>query len=197
MTLDDIMTALKTSDSIPVSALAAGVARADELAPRVFGIAEKFCRGTYLIPGDIDLLFYGLHILAAARHPGLCDEVLAIAQRPSEEIDLLFPDYITTGLTRLLLSVWDRNADALFQLIEYADMGAEAKWSLYDVLARLTFDGRIPREQTVEFLDRIEREGLIDGGDMAWWGWEQAVVKLGLAEFEPALRRVWKKPIYQ
>jgi hypothetical protein len=65
------------------------------------------------------------------------------------------------------------------------------------VLARLTFDGRIPREQTVEFLDRIEREGLIDGGDMVWWGWEQAVVKLGLAEFEPALRRIWKKPIYQ
>src|SRR5262249_46751277 len=123
--------------------------------------------------------------------------VLAIAQRPSEEIDLLFPDYITTGLTRLLLSVWDRNADALFQLIEYADMGAEAKWSLYDVLARLTFDGRIPREQTVEFLDRMRGEGLIDGGDMAWGGWEQAVVKLGLAEFEPALRRVWKKPIYQ
>lgn len=32
---------------------------------------------------------------------------------------------------------------------------------------------------------------------MAWWGWEQAVVKLGLVELEPALRQVWSKPIYE
>jgi uncharacterized protein len=32
---------------------------------------------------------------------------------------------------------------------------------------------------------------------MTWWGWEEAVVSLGLTELEPALRRVWAKPIYE
>ena len=77
-----------------------------------------------------------------------------------------------------------------------AHMEADAKWALYDVLARLTFDGRIARSETVDFLARIERDNLIDDGDMAWWGWEHAVERLGLVEFEPALRRVWKKPVY-
>ena len=100
-------------------------------------------------------------------------------------------------MSRLLLSVWDADAGELFDLVEHADVAPEVKWALYDVLARLTFDGRIPRKQTHEFLSRIERDGLIDDGDMVWWGWEQAVVKLGLIEFEPALRRVWTKPIYE
>jgi len=120
------------------------------------------------------LLFYGLHILAAARHPGLWDQVLAIARQPGEGVDRLFPDFVTNGLSRLLLSVWDADAGELFKLAEHADMAPEVKWALYDVLSRLTFDGRVPRKQTLAFLSRIERDGLIDDGDMVWWGWEQA-----------------------
>jgi hypothetical protein len=71
-------------------------------------------------------------------------------------------------------------------------MAPGAKWALYSVLARLTFDGQIGREETAAFLTRIERDNLIDDGDMTWWGWEEAVVSLGLTELEPALRRVWQ-----
>ena len=66
MTLDEITSALKSSDTTPLAALRAGVAKTDELAPLIFAIAEKLCRGVYLLPGQNDLLFYGLHILAAA-----------------------------------------------------------------------------------------------------------------------------------
>jgi hypothetical protein len=69
--------------------------------------------------------------------------------------------------------------------------------TLNSVLARLTFDGRIDREETAAFLARIEQGNFIDDGDMTWWGWEEAVVSLGLTELEPALRRVWSKPIYE
>jgi hypothetical protein len=76
-------------------------------------------------------------------------------------------------------------------------MAHSAKWALYSVLARLTFDGLVDREETAAFLARIEQGNLIDDGDMTWWGWEEAVVSLGLTELEPVLRRVWSKPIYE
>lgn len=76
-------------------------------------------------------------------------------------------------------------------------MAPEVNWAFYDMLARLTFDGRISRDETIAFWERIEGDNLIDDGDITWWGWEQTVVKLGLVELEPALRRVWAKPIYE
>ena len=196
MDIDDCIKGLRSSDTVPKAALTAGLAHADALAPMVFALAEKLCRGVYLMPDDNELLFNGLHILAAARHPGLLDHIVMLARQPADDLNRLFPDYVPTGLARLLLTTWDRPQAELFQLIEHADLVPEAKWALYDVLARLTFDGRIARADTVEFLARIEQGNLIDDDDQMWWGWEQAVARLGLVDFEPALRRVWHKPVY-
>jgi uncharacterized protein len=195
MTLDEITSALKSINLLPAAALTAGLAKADELAPLVYAISDSFCRGIYLLPDECELLFYGLHILAAAKHPEFLGHVMAIARQSEDELQQLFPDHIPTSLTRLLLSVWDKDADALFDLIEHADMIPDAKWALFDVLARLTFDGRIPRERTIEFLDRLEREKIIAEDDSVWWGWEEAVTKLGIKQLEPALLRVWSRPI--
>jgi len=195
MTLDEITSALKLPDTTPLAALRAGVAKTDELAPLVFAIADKLCRGVYLLPEENDLLFYGLHILAAARHPELFDRVVMIARQSEEQLNQIFPHHIPTTLARLLLSVWNNDADALFELIEHGEMISDAKWSLFDVLSRLTFDGRIPRERTIAFLERLEREEAFEAGDSVWWGWEDAVAKLGIKELEPALHRVWSKVI--
>ena len=196
MTLDEITSALKSPDLPPEAALAAGLAKADELAPSIYSIADKLCRGVYLLPAENELLFYGLHILAAAKHPALFEHVMAIAKLSEHELEQLFPDHVPTSLKRLLLSVWNGDADALFDSIEHGELIADAKWALFDVLARLTFDGRILRERTVAFLERLERDQVFDEDDSVWWGWEDAVTKLGIKQLEPALRRVWSKAIY-
>jgi uncharacterized protein len=195
MNLDEITSALKSPDIPPSAALMAGLAKADELAPVVYGAADKFCRGVYLLPEESELLFYGLHILAAAKHPELFDHVMAIAGQPENELQQLFPDHIPTSLKRLLLSVWNNDADGLFNLIEHGELIPDTQWALFDVLARLTFDGQIPRERTIEFLDRLERHQIFDEEDSTWWGWEEAVTKLGIKQLEPALRRVWSKEV--
>jgi len=196
MTLDEIITALRSDELAPEAALIAGLAKADELAPLIYSICEKFCRGSYLLPSDNELLFYGLHILAAAKHPALFDHMIAIVKLPENQLEQLFPDHIPTSLARLLLSVWKGDADFLFDLIEHGELHDPVKWALFDVLARLTFDGGIPREQTVVFLERLERDQAFDENESTWWGWEDAVTRLGIKQLEPALRRVWSKVIY-
>lgn len=197
MTLDEITSALISESAPPDAALTAGVAKADELAPAVYAIANKLRRGVYLLSAENELLFYGLHILAAARHPGLFNYLMAMVKLPENQLEQLFPDQIPTSLKRLLLSVWAGDADTLFDLIESSDIVPDVKWALFDVLARVTFDGRIPRERTIAFLERLERDQAFDEEDSAWWGWEDAVTRLGIKQLEPALRRVWSKAIYQ
>lgn len=195
MTLDQIIAELQSADGIPADALRAGVAHADALAPIVYDLVEKVCRGSYPMPDERGMFFHGLHILAAARHPGLYPHVLSLARLPEEELEDMFVLHAPTTLTQLMLSVWDGDADALFRTIEHADMPADGKWALFDVLSRLTFDGRIPRECTQAFLERFERDGLAGDKDEIWWGWQGAVQKLGLRDLEPALRRSWSKDI--
>ena len=94
MTLDEIIEGLSTSEVAPDAVLHAGVAYADTLAPRVFSIAEKLSRGVYLMPCDTNLLFHGLNILAAAKHPGLLPYITALAQLQENELEGLFPGHI-------------------------------------------------------------------------------------------------------
>ena len=161
MTLDEITLALKSPGAPPPAALKAGLAKADQLAPLVYAIADKFSQGIYLLPAENATLLYGLHILATAKHPELLDYMLTMIAQPESELDQLFPNCIATCLTRLLLSVWNDNTDVLLRAIEHAEIIPDAKRALFDVLARLTFDGRIPRERVIVFLDRLERADFI------------------------------------
>ena len=69
MTPDQIRAALENADDLPIEALRAGMAIAPELAPAVITVIEKSTSGATLSHGEWQLLFCGLHVLAAAREP--------------------------------------------------------------------------------------------------------------------------------
>lgn len=198
MTFDEMMNALKTATAEPPrAALAASAPHAAALAPEVYSRIDKLCRGVYLMPPDANIVFYGLYVLAAARDPGLWPRLVNLARLQDGALEDILPLKADTALTQLMLSVWDGDGDALFHLIEHADLDPLAKWALFDVLARLTFDGRIERGRCTDFLELYERDGLADDTDYAWWGWESAVSKLGLLDLEPAIHRAWTKAVFK
>ena len=197
MTHEEILTALKSSGAPSADALRAGVDKAGELAPVIFTLADKACEGTHLLPDDSRLLLHGLTILAAAKHSELFPYLLKLSRLPEEELEWLFSLRIQPSLTRLLLSVWDGNSDAVFAAIEDTELACDVRIAWLDVLARLTFDGAIARGRTLAFLARLERDGVFADDDMTWWGWDDAVTRLGATDLEPALRRVWTKDIFQ
>jgi uncharacterized protein len=196
MTLEEITLALKSAELPSADALRAGLGESGQLAPAIYALVDKLCEGTYLLPEERRLLHYGLAILAAAKQASLFPYLLKLTRQPEETLEQLFPHHITDSLARLLLSAWDGNGDAIFAAIEDDELVSEVRSAWFDVLARLTFDGLIPRERTLAFLASLERDGAIEDGDMVWWGWEEAVIRLGATELEPTLKRVWTKVIF-
>lgn len=195
MTLDEIVEACR--GPLPTrEALRAGAEQAEALAPHVYERVERVCDGECLMPRDANLVYFGLNVLAAARHKALWQHLVALARVPEDELDDLLAGAQTT-LAQLMLSAWDGDAGHLMHLIEHADVGSSARAALFDTLARLTFDGRIPRQETSAFLERYEREGLADADAEAWIDWMLTVTRLGLVELEPALDRVFSKPILE
>ena len=163
--LEEITSALRSADPPSADALRAGVAKSDQLAPIIFGLVDKLCEGVFLLPEENALLRCGLAVLGASKHPGLYTYVLKLTCLEQEELEPVFPLHISVSLTRLLLSVWDKEVDALFAAIENDELISEVRSAWFDVLARGVFDGVIPRERALEFLARLEREGAFEDGD--------------------------------
>ena len=195
MTLEDIIKTLRTPhDVVPKAALRAAVPHADAMAPRLWDLNARFCRGIKLLPEDEHELFYGLHVLAAAKYLPLWSHLVDLARVEPHELEEFFADHAPISLAAMMLSVWDGDIDRLLRLIEHADLSDNAKWALFDVLARLTAEGRVPRETTHTFLERYERDSLADPDSGLWCGWLSAVTCLGLTDLVPAIDRVLAKP---
>ena len=70
-TAAEIITALETAHHLPETALRLAVERADEIAPAVIALVEQAADGVYLLPRQENLLFWGVHALAAGRRTEL------------------------------------------------------------------------------------------------------------------------------
>lgn len=192
MTLDEIRDALETADGLPARALAAAVTQAAALAPEIIVLAHKAADGVYLMPRQENLLFFGLHALAAARETSAYPSLVALLRLPEEKIDHLIGDTATDMATKTLLALYDGDPEPLFAAAEDTKADGSARWGVFQALARLTWEGRIPRERMIDLLDRFERKGMAEPDNLAWMGWETAIALLGLGEFAPRVERGWQ-----
>jgi uncharacterized protein len=174
------------------AALRRAVPQAGALAPSVIELVEKAANGVYLLPKQRNLLYWGIHILAAGRRTELCRPLLRLAQFEDHEyLDDLFGDSITETLKRVFISVFDGDSGPLLTAAANRSAEGYVRWGLLCAIARLTFDGAIPRPTALSFLARFERESLADAGDPAWEGWQEAVFYLGFEELHERVRQAW------
>jgi uncharacterized protein len=174
------------------AALRQAVAYAAELAPLVTALAEKLADGVYLTPGQSNLLFWGVHALGAARRTELCQPLLRMLRQADHDLlEETFGDAINEALKHIIISVFDGDSDALIDAITDANVDGFIRWSLLNALARLTFDGALPRERTLDLLDRFERVPLAEPLDPAWEGWAEAVAYLGFEQLHDRLRQAY------
>ena len=187
-----IIQELESADWRQDALLRRAVQFAKEISPQVVGIVRKAANRTYLLPREKNLLFWGIHVLAAARRTELFRPLLDLVRRNREEyFDRLLGDAATETLPGILISTFDGEATALIDALGDRNVDSFVRWSLFDALARLTFDGRVQRQTTHAFLDRFERERLADAGDEAWEGWVDAITHLGIYQLYDSIRRAW------
>jgi yecA family protein len=189
----EIILALESARWRPDAVLRQSGSRAGEVAPAVIDVVEKAADGVYLMPKQRNLLFWGIHLLAAARRTELYRPLLRLLRQcPEDDVDQLLGNAITQTIGRIVISVCDGDPGALLEACADQNVDAFVRWNLLTALARLAFDGVIAREVAVEFFDRFEREPLAEPDDPAWQGWQDAISLLGLEEMRERLRADWE-----
>lgn len=191
MTPDEIRSTLETARDLPREALRAGLVVASDLAPSVIAVVDKAASGATLSPAEEQLLLYGLYVLAAARdHSAYLAFMNLLGGSEQRMLGLFGDDYIPT-VVRLLLGLFDGDATALVATLENREMDGGARWAVFNALARLTWEGRVPDVLTLDVIDRFEDEGWAADGDLAWEGWQNAIMYLGLEDRAPKVWAAW------
>lgn len=189
--IDSVIDVIASRRDTPEAAMQACVARIDEALPALLDVLNRAATHGLRRERDRVLLFRAVHILGAARAAAACQPLLRVLRRPVEEVDDMLGDTLTETLPRIVASVFDGDAAALFAAITDRRIDEAARWSLLTAAAFLTWDGKIGTDTTHAFLNGFGTGRLAPAADAAWVGWGEAVAALGFVDLAPMVESVW------
>src|SRR5579863_7836982 len=193
MTVDEIQTALETAVGVPEDALRAAAEQAAAIAPAVIAVMRDMAAGVLPLPRQERLLRFGLHALLVARETSACPAFLTLLRQKPIELEWLFSeDERTDRVARTMLGLFDGDDAAVLAVAADATVDGETRAGLLMALARLAWEGRASREALVDLLDRLDREELAEPGSWTWFGWQEAIMLLGLTDWIDRVDAAWE-----
>ena len=187
------LAALAIEPRLPVLALAMCSMRIAESAPPLRALLARAADGEKLEDEEATLLFRGLHILGGARDTQSFASLLRLLARPEEDLDFLLGDAVTATLPRIVIGMFDGDAEGLFAAIADSTRDEYVRDALLGAATFLTWEGRIDRARMVDFLARFFDTPMAEPYDFTWCGWLESVGLLGLAEMRPRAERVFSE----
>lgn len=175
------------------SAVTACMQRYPEAGPHLRSALEGFAAGGRETNEKAQGLFRALHIMGEMRDSQACAPLLRLLGRDPEEVGWLLGDAITETLPRILVGVFDGDADALFEAIADQDRDELVRDSLLRAATFLTWEGRIDRAALVAFLVRFGSGELAVETEFVWHAWVDAIALLGLRHLEPLVTQALAK----
>lgn len=180
-----LVDALATAKHLPRKALHAAMAAPETIADEVLRVLEAAAAGVELDEPDADLLFWGLHVLAAARNTRAFAPLMRLLRQDGDTLDGLLGDALTETLARVVASLFDGDVHALQAPILDSTTDETVRYELFGALSFLTHDGRIDRAQTRDLLVRFDEKKVSVEAEIGWVGWEETIALLGLRELAP------------
>ena len=154
--LDPILVAdLSAEKHLPVGALRRALKSPDSIAEAVLRVLDAAASEVELQEEDYDLLFWGLHVLAAVRDRRVYAPLMRLLRLDGDTLDAVLGDAVTITLAKVMASVFDGDVEALHRLILDSTTDEFVRYEAFTALVFLTREGRIDRTQTHGLLVRI------------------------------------------
>ncbi|KAB1076113.1 DUF1186 domain-containing protein [Methylobacterium planeticum] len=183
---------LSGADHLPAEALRRAAAEPAAIADETLRLIAAAGDGTELADGEANLLFWGLHALAAARDARAFAPLLRLLRQDADTLEDLLGDAAGTTLPRVLAGLYDGEPDGLFALILDTTVDDLVRNEALAALVFLVRDGRIPLDPVRDLLMRFDDKRVAVEGDIGWIGWEEAIALLGLRALAPRVEAARK-----
>ena len=182
----DLVAILTEETHLPAEALKRAVQAPETIAEPVLALLERAAEDADAIEDEeTNLLFWGLHALAAARDTRVFPPLMRLMRQDGEAVDGLLGDAATETLPAVIASTFDGGTASLARLILDSAADDFLRNSAFNALGFLTRQGRIPLEEAEALLVRFDEARAAVEGAPAWIGWEEAIAYLGLTALAP------------
>ena len=182
----DLVAILRQENHLPAEALRRAAANPEAVAEPVLALLERAAEDAGAIEDEeVNLLFWGLHALAAARDTRVFPPLMRLLHQDGEAVEGLLGDGITEALSPMIASSFDGDTGSLARLILDSTADDFVRGAAFSALGFLTRQGRIPLAEAETLLVRFDeaRAGVEEGP--AWTAWEETIAYLGLAGLAP------------
>jgi len=180
--IEEHLLELGTSVDLPDFSVALCTARYEEVAPQLRELLERAAGGETFTDAEGRMFFRGLHIIGGRRDPLAFKPLLRVLRRPPYDVHDLLRDAPDETLAQIVVGVFDGDAAALLDAIADLNIEEAVRDPLFGAATFLVWEGRIPRQEFIEFLTRFRAERLAPEGDTAWFAWAHAITLLGLRD---------------
>ena len=187
-----IRTLASAGHDLPREAMRWALDHWDEAAPGLLGVLERYVDGTDRSEEAAGAVFFILH-LAGERRETRAFAPLCRLLRDAEALDAVLGDGVTTTLSRILISTYDGDLEALKGVIEAAGADEYARAGALEVLAYLAATGRVVREEAEAYLLHLYEALRPQRESFVWSGWALAVGLLGLEALSDVVRRAFER----
>jgi hypothetical protein len=131
-----------------------------------------------------NLAFVGLHFLAAWREESCWAEFLRLAQLPEDDLDFVLGDALTQAFGRMAVGLFNGDAQSVFDAIASPEVCVWVRAQLFGALAFLNWTERIDRVQTINFLERFDRERSAGDDSHLWSCWAECACLIAAPGFD-------------
>jgi len=194
MTVPEILKELEPyTGRFPMKAMRAAIEQRESITPELLRVMEAVAQGPvkHAERKDYMLHDFALFLLAQFREKRAYAPIVKMFSAPGETPFDLFGDTVTSGLNRILASVFDGNPGPLQGLVESDEVNEYVRSAALDAFLVLEHTGQMPRAEVVEYFRSLFHGKLQRTPSYAWDGLVCAVADLPTPELLEEVRQAY------
>ena len=183
---EQLVAILSEERHLPKEALRKAVKHPESIAEPVLRLLDRAAEDPdALSDEEANLLFWGLHVLGAARDARVFQPFLRLLRQDVEAVEGILGDAVGETLPKVLASTFDGDAQALHRFILDSTIDDFLRGAGLLALGFLTREGRLDRDASRRLLERFDEARAAVEEAFGWNAWEEAIAYLGFAELAP------------
>ena len=180
-------------EGLPVEAIRAADANRQAVLPVFMAEIERYLAANADDRTKPNPLFFIFHLLGAWREKSTYRPLTRLLGCPSDQIDGVLGDAITSTSHLVMAAVFDGDPQPLYDVILDPAGDEYIRARMCEALAMVTLRGEMPREEVMRFLFSCYSDLKPEHDCFVWNGWQSAIAMLGLGELKSLVERAFER----
>jgi uncharacterized protein len=190
---DGIITDLARSEELPREIITACLNGWEKAAPPFVDLLRQAADGATLTEDEVSALFYLVHMFAEKNETSACAPLLKFVSRGKEIVEAVLGDAVTENLHKIIISVFDGNADLLYGLMSDPDADPFCRDAAFRAWSYQVAIGRVDRVEAERYLTSCYEDLKPRGENYIWVSWCDAVAVVGVEDLSTKVWEIFDK----